>query len=390
MGEFSLMERSLTFDVESCDVFDKISLVLEDIQKLIKSISKLLEKLEEVLQSLNRPVSLLQPSASSHHNYSHQKSSIPDNVKHTIEQPTVSGLHEIAGLKTIKITLHTLMILPRQQPQLFQNRSVSNSILLYGPPGTGKTRLVHGLAAESGAIFHTISVSDLLSSYVGETEKNIREIFHHLRTSSQFSLLFIDEIDGLCRKRFSTENEYSRRIKTELMCQMTKTEQNSNMVIIAATNCPWDLDSAILRRFQKRIYVPLPSSEDRLELFQLFTRTIPIITTPEESKKLIQVSEGFSGSDISSLVQDALNIPLTELQETPIWNKTADGFYEPLGNENSSVNIENICMNELKNLPACSVRARPVSVSDFLEAAKNFQVTVTPNDLKKYEMFKRK
>lgn len=171
---------------------------------------------------------------------------------------------------------------------------------------------------------------------------------------------------------------------------MTKIELCQNMVIIAATNCPWDLDSAILRRFQKRLYVPLPNCEERLELFQLLTKDTPIIQTPEQLAELIQLCEGYSGSDICALVHDALDIPLTELQHTTIWNKTADGFYEPFSDKNPSIqNIENICINKLNNLPAFSVRARSVAVSDFLEAAKHMQLTVTSEDLDKYEHFQQ-
>lgn len=97
--------------------------------------------------------------------------SLPSIVQNTIETPKVTGLGDIVGLHEIKMNLKSVIILPQTQPQLFLNIKVCNTILLFGPPGTGKTRLVHALAAEAGAILHCISASDLLSHYVGQTEK---------------------------------------------------------------------------------------------------------------------------------------------------------------------------------------------------------------------------
>lgn len=182
------------------------------------------------------------------------------------------------------------------------------------------------------------------------------------------------------------------------MTQMTTVDRCPNVVIIAATNCPWDLDPAILRRFNKQIYVPLPNSEERLELFQLLTKNMEIIQTPEQLQELIQLCDGFSGSDISTLVHAALDIPLTELQVTTLWNKTVDGFYEPFKGfsepetnaDKFDTNVENIYVNELHSLPAFSVRARPVSVADFIEAAEQVQNTVTFEELIKYEAFKQR
>lgn len=160
---------SLSFEAESCNVFYKLHLVLQSLETVLKNMEDVIEKFEDILKVFMETqvpkTSTLNISHNRHNK--NQSNSITDSIEH----PTVRGLHEIAGLENIKNVLHMLVILPRLQPQLFQNRTISNSILLYGPPGTGKTRLVHGLAAESSAVLHAISVGNLLSSYVGETEQ---------------------------------------------------------------------------------------------------------------------------------------------------------------------------------------------------------------------------
>lgn len=180
------------------------------------------------------------------------------------------------------------------------------------------------------------------------------------------------------------------RVKTELMCELSRTDMYANVIIIGATNCPWDLDPAILRRFQKKVYVPLPDAEERVELFQLLAENTEITNNLDQLKQLIDISEGYSGSDISALVQNALIVPLTELQDTTLWKKTADGFFEPycLG-ENISIpsSTETIIFSHLCDLPPCSIRARPIKVEDLITAAKHIQVTVNKTELEKYDNF---
>ncbi|XP_044265367.1 suppressor protein of bem1/bed5 double mutants-like [Tribolium madens] len=305
-------------------------------------------------------------------------------IKNSIENPKVNGLSEIIGLYDIKKTLKSLVILPKTQPQLFYNRRICNSILLYGPPGTGKTRLAHALASEAAATFYSISAGDVLSHYVGQTEKTIKALFQHLKKSSDFSILFIDEIDAFCRKRSGSEQEHTRRIKTELMCQMSNIEDCKNMFIVCATNCPWDLDCAILRRFQKRIYVPLPSQFERLEFFQFFTRNIRFEGSYVDWTELLEKTEGYSGSDLNDLIQTALNIPLNELEDTKIWKCSDDGFYEPIMGEQD---FSKVVCSELQDLPSNSVKARNVQMNDFFIASDSVKCTVSQSDVKKYENF---
>ncbi|KAJ8937303.1 hypothetical protein NQ314_011942 [Rhamnusium bicolor] len=310
-------------------------------------------------------------------------------IENTIETPRINGLKDIAGLWEVKKVLKTFVILPRCQPQLFVNQKACNSVLLFGPPGTGKTHLVHGLASEAKAILHSVSVSDMLSPLVGQTEKNVRTLFDYIRNSDIFSILFIDEVDGFCRTRNDSEQDHSRRMKTELMCQMSRMEDNKNMFLICATNCPWDLDTAFLRRFQKRIYIPLPNFAERYELFQLFTKNTQLENDSDYWEHLIEKTEGFSGSDLSGLVQCALNNPIIELEDIKIWKLAPDGFYEPVITT-EDFNMEEIICCELGDLPYNSVRARSVHMLDLINSLTSITATVSSAEIRKYEIFNNK
>ncbi|KAJ8963081.1 hypothetical protein NQ318_018545 [Aromia moschata] len=307
-------------------------------------------------------------------------------IEGTIQIPKSNGLKDIAGLWEVKKVLKSLIILPTTQPQLFINRKLCNSVLLFGPPGTGKTRLVHALAYEANAVLHSASVSDLVSSLVGQTEKNLQVLFDHVRSSKNSSILFIDEIDGFCRTRSCSEQDHTRRTKTEFLCQLSKMEDDKSMFLICATNCPWDLDTAFLRRFQKRIYIPLPNYIERLELLQLFTKGTELENTADKWDLFVRKTEGFSGSDLSNLVNCALNVPLVELEDTKIWKATPDGFYEPVVNS-EDFNVEDIICSQLSDLPYGSVRARPVQLLDLMNSLDNVAATVSPAEIKKYESF---
>lgn len=158
------------------------------------------------------------------------------------------------------------------------------------------------------------------------------------------------------------------------------------MFLICATNCPWDLDSAFLRRFQKQIYVPLPGPGERYELFKLFAKHTPLEITNDDWSLLVEKTNGYSGSDLSHIVQYALNIPIFELEETKIWKTCPDGFYEPVS-KTEDFNTEQIVCSELKDLPACSVRARNVEPADLINALESVRITVSKDDIKKYCAF---
>lgn len=163
------------------------------------------------------------------------------------EKPNVKW-EDVAGLEMAKTSLKEAIILPSKFPDIFVGiRKPWKGILLYGPPGTGKTYLAKACATQANSTFFSISSSDLMSKYVGESEKLIKSLFHMAHEKSP-SIIFIDEIDSLAGARSEGENESSRRVKTEFMVQMQGVGNDTGgVLVLGATNLPWALDSAIRR-----------------------------------------------------------------------------------------------------------------------------------------------
>ena len=230
------------------------------------------------------------------------------------EKPNVKW-DDIAGLEGAKEALKEAVILPIKFPHLFVGkRTPWRGILLYGPPGTGKSYLAKAVATEAQGTFFSISSSDLVSKWMGESEKLVKHLFQMARENKP-AIIFIDEIDSLCGARGEGESEASRRIKTEFLVQMQGVgNDTTGVLVLGATNIPWQLDSAIRRRFEKRIYIPLPEAHARAKMFQLNVGSTPCTLSPEDYKNLGKNSEGFSGSDIFVVVRDALMQPVRKVQ----------------------------------------------------------------------------
>lgn len=228
------------------------------------------------------------------------------------EKPNVRW-SDVAGLQGAKDMLQETLVLPIRFPQLFTGkRKPFKGILLYGPPGTGKSFLAKACATEVDATFFSISSSDLVSKWQGESEKNVRQLFELARASKP-SIVFIDEVDSLCGARGDGESEAARRIKTEFLAQMDgvgKDDGTGQMLILGATNTPWDLDTGIRRRFEKRIYIHLPEVETRAHMLELALGDTPHEVTKEDFLDIAKRTDNFSGADISILTRDAIMEPL--------------------------------------------------------------------------------
>jgi len=237
------------------------------------------------------------------------------------DKPNVKW-EDVAGLEAAKEALKEAVILPIKFPHLFQGkRQPWKGILMYGPPGTGKSYLAKAVATEANSTFFSVSSSDLVSKWMGESERLVKQLFNMARENKP-AIIFIDEVDALCGPRGEGESEASRRIKTELLVQMDGVGKDSKgVLILGATNIPWQLDAAIRRRFQRRVHISLPDTPARMRMFELAIGDTKCEMNQSDFKQLGQLSEGYSGSDISIAVQDALMQPVRKIQMATHYKK---------------------------------------------------------------------
>lgn len=294
---------------------------------------------------------------------------------------------DVAGLEGAKGALQETVILPTRFPQLFTGKRVPwHGILLYGPPGTGKSYLAKACATEADATFFSISSSDLVSKWMGESEKLVRSLFEMAREAKP-AIIFVDEVDSLCGARGeSGESDAARRIKTEFLAQMDGVGKDSSQVLVlGATNTPWDLDSAIRRRFEKRIYIPLPDASARARLLTLHLGDTPNSLTAEDIKAIADRTEGFSGADISILTRDALFEPVRRCQRAMSFKRIEKGgkmYWTPC-----SPGADGAVAMKLMDVPAIELLSPDVLPTDFDAALEKVRPSVSPADLKDHEAF---
>lgn len=220
--------------------------------------------------------------------------------------------------------------MPTLFPQLFTGkRKPFKGILLYGPPGTGKSYLAKAVATEADSTFFSVSSADLISKWQGESERLVRNLFELAREAGR-AIIFIDEVDSLCGSRSEGESDSLRRVKTEFLVQMDGVGNDSQQILVlGATNIPWELDAAIRRRFEKRVYIPLPEAEPRAFMVRLHLGDTPNDLTEADFEKLGHLTEGASGSDIKVLVKEALMEPLRRCQQAKQFSIDSEGNYHP-------------------------------------------------------------
>ena len=245
------------------------------------------------------------------------------------EKPNVKW-SDVSGLEMAKEGLKEAVILPIRFPQLFdETRQPWRGILLYGPPGTGKSYLAKACATECEGTFFSVSSSDLVSKWMGESERLIKQLFKMARERKP-AIIFIDEVDSLCGSRSEGQNDSSRRMLTEFLVQMQGVGNNNDgVLVLGATNLPWELDNAIRRRFQKRIYIALPDSVARAGIFKIRGGKTKNNLTDADYNQLGELSEGYSGSDIAIVVNEALMMPVRKCQTGKRFRQTPEGGWTP-------------------------------------------------------------
>lgn len=231
-------------------------------------------------------------------------------------------MKDIAGLKEAKEAFNDRVILPIKHRDLFEKygKTVGGGILLYGLPGTGKTMFAQAVANELNAKFFSIKCSDIMSKWYGESESNIKQLFTKAK-NAPIAVIFFDEFEATGRKRTSYDTENGINTVQEILAQMQGIEKNNNiLLVLAATNCPWDIDSALLRpgRFNDKIYIPLPDLDARLFIIKKVLQNV----TLSDEVSITSLAESLEGYNCADVVEFCEQIKLIAIK-TEIANKTA-------------------------------------------------------------------
>ena len=295
------------------------------------------------------------------------------------EKPNVRW-DDVAGLEQAKAALQEAVVLPLRFPSLFTGeRKPWKGILLYGPPGTGKSHLAKAVATEVDATFFAVSSSDMVSKWVGESEKLVRALFESA-TKRKPSVVFIDEVDALCSNRSDGESDASRRLKNELLVRMSAADDG--VLVLGATNIPWNLDPAVRRRFERRIYIPLPDEIARRALLGIHLGSTPHTLHEGDLVAVARRTDGLSGADMSVLVRDALMQPVRELQAATHFARDAAGNYYPV-----AAGTRGGKQMALLDVPASALRVPVVTLDHFQSVISKVRPTVGPEDLKQHTQF---
>jgi len=273
-----------------------------------------------------------------------------------IERPMVNWEH-VVGLDVVKKAVKEAMVYPVQRPDLYP-LGWPRGILLFGPPGCGKTLIAAAVANEIDANFYSIDAAVIMSKWLGEAEQNVAKLFGTARkvaNEGRSVIVFVDELDSLMSKSAANEVGGEIRVKNQFLKEMdgiTDKGKNLHIYVIGATNKPWDLDDGFIRRFQKRILVPLPDSETRLSMLTHYTSNLNI-GADVKLRELAQLVDNFSGSDIRDVCQSAQLSLIGEFFES---GQAADKEAKP----------------------------RPLSMNDFRQILKERKPSVSLDLLLKY------
>ncbi|KAL9435692.1 hypothetical protein AB3S75_021874 [Citrus x aurantiifolia] len=226
---------------------------------------------------------------------------------------------DIGALENVKDTLKELVMLPLQRPELFckgQLTKPCKGILLFGPPGTGKTMLAKAVATEAGANFINISMSSITSKWFGEGEKYVKAVFS-LASKIAPSVVFVDEVDSMLGRRENPgEHEAMRKMKNEFMVNWDglRTKDKERVLVLAATNRPFDLDEAVVRRLPRRLMVNLPDAPNREKIIRVILAKEEL-ASDVDLEGIANMTDGYSGSDLKNLCVTAAHCPIREILE---------------------------------------------------------------------------
>lgn len=297
-----------------------------DVQEVTLTLRRRLEE--------TRPVAAPRRSASSSSAPPPPSNELEAAVRDLVVAPGASGVRwdDVVGLDRAKQALWEAVVLPALNPELFTGlRAPPRGILLYGPPGNGKTYLAKAAAAECKATFFSVSASSLTSKWHGESEKLVRALFDVARSRAP-SVVFLDEADSVLSARSASDTEAARRLKTEFLVRIegvvdgdhTTAGPVRQVVVLAATNRPFDLDEAVLRRFAVQVHIPLPDEAARLQLLRSALRQQRHALSEGDFAELARRTARFSSSDIRNVCREASMCALRELPSAQVARLRAD------------------------------------------------------------------
>lgn len=269
------------------------------------------------------------------------------------EKPEVKW-EDVANLEEAKQALRESVILPMLRPDLFTGaRRPWKGVLLFGPPGCGKTLIAKAVANEAGCTFFNADAASLVSKWLGESERLVKGLFISAR-NEQPAIVFMDEVDALTGERGSDQVGGERRLKTQFLIEMDgmKSRKGDHIVVLGATNRPWDLDAAFRRRFERRIMVPIPELEARVRIFEIHTKGIEL-AEDVDFNLLGEKTKGYAGSDIALICREASLTPIRELDASGAIRNT-------------------------------EIKARPVKLQDFIKGIENIHSVISPQELQRY------
>lgn len=272
------------------------------------------------------------------------------------ERPNIK-MSEVAGLDDAKQAINDAILTPLKHPELFKGKARQpwRGILFYGPAGCGKTLIAKAVASEVNATFFNVSAANIVSKWLGESERLVMHLFQ-LARKNQPAIVFIDELDSIGVSRSGDDVGGERRMKTQLLTELQGLASNHDdrVTVIGATNLPWEIDFALKSRFEKRIHVPLPNTEARAAILEIHMEDIEVSPTVD-FEEMADLTEGYSGRDISIVCREAAMEPIRDLQRTG-----------RLDDEREILDI------------------RPVSRDDFLSAIENIRPATPPEDVRRY------
>lgn len=285
---------------------------------------------------------------------------------------------DVVGLENARKILQEAFVVLTNFPEIFgENLKPWKGILLYGASGTGKTLLAKACATEANANFFSVCFSDLFLQNITESERLLRNLFDKARTNTP-SILFISKIDKL--QLNDSESESYRRLKTELLIQMDiQSTKKDSVLVIASSNTPWDLDPTIRRRFTRRIYIPLPDEQSRRNLFSQSSKSTTL--TPIQILKLSKLTESFSCSQITKIIELANDQPRRNSEKSAFFKKTNEKFIKCAENDPDCIAMKS------SDIPPGCLLVEKANFHDFFEVIKGVQPVASFEDLSKFREF---